>query len=546
MTSDDLWGAGADTKIRPWIYDSCMTRSSTVPPLLRTFSLIASFLGSSQIADARGFYLDSSRPDNSGDGRTPQTAWKDFGGLDNTNTAPGDTLYLERGSRWVDVRNFVVQSGTREAPFVVTSHGDPAKPLPKIVSTGSNHALALAASHLILEKFAISGSNTICIVHASSLPDTDITLQELEISDCREGINLTEVDTVLVRANRFSNIRFGSARVGGTGITLSIAKHVRILDNEFRDCQDGQGATEDGGAIRLFRYNRDIEIAGNRALRTAGFLKFGGLHGDRDSMAGIYVHHNIAMEVQDFAWSDVQTPQDDPAEWAVAFRDVYFDHNTMVQNHRWGRSAIGVGTALTDSTRMRVRDNLFTGDSLMEFLHEGPFSRGTNLFWSSARGSVYPTPGLPKDLLSDPQLVADTSTISYSLGSTSPARGAGTLFTYPGSSVARWTPPSASAHPTLGALDAPAVSNADTPRKRPTWTARRTANGLVVQGVPADRERPIFLISTTEGRILPIRSANAVGDTWRLSVATLPESAPVYLRIRSQGRPESIVLAIAR
>ncbi|MBK9577161.1 MAG: right-handed parallel beta-helix repeat-containing protein [Fibrobacterota bacterium] len=522
-----------------------MTRSRTVSPLLRTASLAVTLLGLSQGAQARGFYLDSSRPDNSGDGRTPQTAWKDFGGMSDVRLAPGDTFYLERGSVWTDVRGFLPQVGTKSEPFVVTAHGDPAKPLPKIVSSDSNYALGLAASHLVLEKLAISGNNAKCIVNATGRI-TDITLQELEISDCREGINLTVVDSVLVRNNKFSNIRFGKDRVGAIGITLSIAAHARILDNEFRDCIDGKGATEGGGAIQLFRYNRDIEIAGNRALRTAGFLKLWGLHGDLDSMAGIYVHHNIAMETQHFAWSDAQTPQDDPAEWAVAFRDVFFDHNTMIQDHRWGQFAIGVGTPLSDSTRMRVRDNLFTGDSLMEFLHEGPFSRGTNLFWSSAAGSNYPSPKFATDLVVDPLLIPDTATISYSLGASSPAKRAGASYTYPGSTVARWTPPSASAHPDLGALDAPVSTLAASLPKRSVLKARHTTNGLVVEGIPANQAAPRFLASTTDGRILSITSAESTQGAWRLEFAAVPTGAPVFLRIQSSSREESLVLVNAR
>lgn len=513
--------------------------------LQRALPLAALLLGWSPSAESRGYYVDSWRPDNSGDAKTPSTAWKDFAKFTGLRVAPGDTLYLERGSVWPDAQLILYHGGSAQAPFVVTDHGDPSKPLPHLRSSHDVFAVGMGASHQVLEHLAVSAPNAMCI---SSLGDSfsDLTIQELEISDCRGGIGLGNVDTALVRANRISRMRFGTKGSGAIGITLDKTRHVRILENELRDCIDGTNDAEDGGAIELFRQNRDIEIAGNRARNTAGFLEMGGLRSDRDSMVGIYVHHNIAMEVQNFAWSSVWTSKDTSNEWAIAFREVYFDHNTMIQDHRKGGLAIGVSTALTDSTQMRIRDNLFTGDSLMGYLYQGPFSRGTNLFWSPAKGSAYPNPRIPADLVIDPSLVRDTIGITYSLGTTSPARNAGRSFTYPAGSIAKWVPVVSDGLPDLGALDASATALSPRAATRQVLSAKRFEDRIEVAGISAKETNPRFLAFSTNGRILACKPTKQADGTWRLAFPAFRDDSPVYLRILSEGHLESLALANAR
>ena len=421
-------------------------------------STALAILAASSLSCAAGWYVDAARQDNKGDGTSPATAWKNFDVFIGKVVNPGDTLYLKRGSRWDDTYLVFYHGGTAAHPFVATAYGDPSLPLPSITDTSfaQNWVFGLASSHLVVEKIAVHGPNGSCVTTVADSVK-DVVIQDMEVSDCQGGIGLGGVDGAIVQRNHVTDIHFqkdkGADGNGAIGITMDGCRNVKVLDNFIRDAIDGVGEGEDGGAIELFRACSNIEIAGNRARHTAGFLEFGGLVHDHDTDRNVVVHHNIAQEVQNFLWCSVATAQDTSNEWGMAFSEVYVDNNTQIQDQRKGGLVVGVSLHLPDSTQIRVRNNLFVGDSQAGFLYLGPFDRRNNLFWSRNFPVHYEKPFAPGELSADPLIQADTNAIGYALGANSPARDAGAALAYPASLGVLHLPTVSDGKPDIGALE---------------------------------------------------------------------------------------------
>lgn len=76
------------------------------------------------------YYIDSlSGSDETGDGLSPQTAWRTVPELESITLAPGDRVLFRAGGRYDCNLNFVNCVGTPEAPILVSSYGEGEKPL---------------------------------------------------------------------------------------------------------------------------------------------------------------------------------------------------------------------------------------------------------------------------------------------------------------------------------------------------------------------------------------------------------------------------------
>lgn len=398
---------------------------------------IPTLLSAAVASSAGGWYVDASRSDNKGDGKTAQTAWRSFEPFIGKIVAAGDTLHLKRGSSWTRTQLPLYSGGSSDRPFVVTAYGDESLPLPQVSDTSLSHAvLGIGADHIVVENLAVHAPNGACVANLGDSVN-DVVIQDLQISDCQSGILLGGAEGAIVQRNRIENIHYqkdlGTSGYGAIGITLDRCRNVKVLGNLIRHAIDGSGDSEDGGGIELFRTNIGIEIAGNRAYQVAGFLELGGLRANHDTDRNIVIHHNIAIEAQNFMWCSVRTGADSSNEWGMHFREVYVDNNTMIQNRRKGGLAVGVSASLPDSTMIRLRNNLFVGDSLAGLLYLGPFSRGWNMYWSKNYKSKWGISLVGGEAIADPLLAQDTADVLYSLGSGSPAKDAGAVLTYPSS-----------------------------------------------------------------------------------------------------------------
>lgn len=85
-------------------------------------------------APAATYYVDSSRPDDSGDGQSPETAWKTLAKVNGGSFAPGDFVLLKRGGVWREQLT-VPSSGIAGFPITFGAYGTGANP--KIYRTDS-------------------------------------------------------------------------------------------------------------------------------------------------------------------------------------------------------------------------------------------------------------------------------------------------------------------------------------------------------------------------------------------------------------------------
>jgi len=486
---------------------------------------------------SRSFYIDANNGNDKATGNTPALAWKSFDSTYTKVNQPGDTILLKRGCTW---KHYLVlyHGGTSQVPVVLTSYGDSALARPTLTDT-NGYVMGIGASHIIVENIAVHAPRGYCISSAAEHL-TDVTIQDNEASDCQNGIALGGVIGAIIQRNFIHNIHFANGGAGAIAITLDSCQKAKILHNTIRNAIDGTGTTEDGGAVELFRTNRNIEIAWNKAYHTAGFLEMGGFHGD--TMWNVAIHHNTAMEVQNFAWCSVLTPKDSSNIWAIGFSNIFMDNNTHIQMYRKAGLSIGVSQSLLDSSQIRVRNNMMYGDSLNGFLFLGPFSRGNNLFWTTLAGAYRPTLA-SGELFTDPLITIDTSTITYALDKKSPAIGAGAILTYP--DTFHLTELTTSTAPTIGALEYSAsTAIAQSALHASNWGIQIHNNQLILTGISNAQGKLAITLFDGAGRVLMHKSDFAnrgiIQETWDMPKLRSP--AFFYLSIAGHNIYQTVIL----
>jgi hypothetical protein len=102
--------------------------------LLTIFAAIVimlSFLGAlpkAVMAAGTIYYVDSSRPDDSGDGKSTTTAWKSLTKVNATTFAAGDQILFKSGGTWTG-QLYPKGSGVSGSPIIISSYGSGSKPL---------------------------------------------------------------------------------------------------------------------------------------------------------------------------------------------------------------------------------------------------------------------------------------------------------------------------------------------------------------------------------------------------------------------------------
>ncbi|MNC02631.1 hypothetical protein D3C75_500070 [compost metagenome] len=79
-------------------------------------------------AQGNVYYVDSLRPDDSGDGLSPATAWRSLDKVNATVFVPGDQILLKAGGTWSG-QLYPKGSGTAGSPIVIGSYGTGNKPI---------------------------------------------------------------------------------------------------------------------------------------------------------------------------------------------------------------------------------------------------------------------------------------------------------------------------------------------------------------------------------------------------------------------------------
>jgi hypothetical protein len=335
---------------------------------------------------------------------------------------------------------------------------------------------------------ALSGGNGNCLDVSRGAADVEV--RQMELSDCAGGVGVAGQD-VRVVANSIHDMRFSSTHTGAVGIVLDGARDCRILENRIERCSDSWEGKFDGGAIEVFRGVSKCEIARNIAHSTFGFIELGGLSGD--TIRDVAIHHNLAIGTGNFAWFNLDTPTDTSNFWGVGYTGIVVDNNTLV-NHSRRATAFGLSTRVADSTSIRLRNNLFTGDSLAGLLYQDGFDRSHNLYGSPLRLLSRDHRLGPGEFDADPLLRLD-ETQGYILGAASPARDAGLDLGY---SADLWGHPALQgASPDIGAIES-------------------SLTGVLVRATPEG-----WRVRRRSGRVLLERSAGSevaeIVQAWNLS-----------------------------
>jgi hypothetical protein len=91
-------------------------------------------------ADAANYHVDSNQGLDSNTGTAPDAPWKTLQKANETTFQPGDSLLLKAGSQWTGTLK-PQGSGTKEAPILIASYGEGAKPV--IDGGGAESAVSL-------------------------------------------------------------------------------------------------------------------------------------------------------------------------------------------------------------------------------------------------------------------------------------------------------------------------------------------------------------------------------------------------------------------
>lgn len=102
--------------------------------LVLCFSALWCFApGAYAINTGNTYYIDATDGDNTADGMSPETAWKDLDGFANCPKPleGGDTVLFKAGSTYDCCVALEGVKGTKEAPFVISSYGEGERPILK-------------------------------------------------------------------------------------------------------------------------------------------------------------------------------------------------------------------------------------------------------------------------------------------------------------------------------------------------------------------------------------------------------------------------------
>lgn len=358
---------------------------------------------------AVSWHVDATRPDDSGDGRTPATAWSSLAPLRSLELRPGDSILLARGSTWTD-SILRWESGTAQAPLVLAAYGDPALPRPRLRTPSRAGILLWRARHWIVRDLAVEGATQACVEVSDTLSG-QVRLTGMELSDCGFGVSVAGTG-ILVDSNHVHDLRMVVATAGeaGTreadddygavGVVLDGARDCRVTGNVFERCRaPSPDYGVDGGAVEVWGSVRRCEIDHNRGLDTDGWIEMGGRSGD--TAADISVHHNIALESGHFAVFHTGTG----SYFHLALRNIRLEHNTAVTRTRRAWTLLAFpGGASASPPAVLLRGNVFVVDTLDRAFDHRQFESADNVWWTPAR-PVWESPlDGPGDTLADPRL----------------------------------------------------------------------------------------------------------------------------------------------
>ena len=226
--------------------------------------------------EGRNFYFDSVGGNDGNSGVDPQQPWQSLKLLNSYNFEPGDTIHLKRGSTWNGTL-FIWGSGQQDQPIIYTSYGEEgAAPMFRNPENGNELTTAIR------------------------ITADWVVVQQLQIQDAKlAGVFIAvDADHNLIQGNEISAV--------GEGVAVH-GQYSRIIGNYIHDLKmvhNTQGGDDDYGAIGVWLFNSDNEVAFNRLVRLkAASYDYGSDGGAIEFYKQVdrsLIHHNYVADSEGF------------------------------------------------------------------------------------------------------------------------------------------------------------------------------------------------------------------------------------------------------
>jgi hypothetical protein len=105
-------------------------KTKLLQTMLVIFLMAVMFIIQDSKVEAAGtiYYVDSLQPDDSGDGTSPETAWKSLDKVNATTFSPGDQILFKAGGSW-NGQLYPKGSGASGSPIIIDTYGNGNKPI---------------------------------------------------------------------------------------------------------------------------------------------------------------------------------------------------------------------------------------------------------------------------------------------------------------------------------------------------------------------------------------------------------------------------------
>ncbi len=365
---------------------------------------------------ANSYYVDSVHGSDKNAGTAPDAPWQTLARLQAHKYAPGDTVYLARGSAW-DTNLYIQEGGTAEAPVTFRAFGTGARPTITPTAPG-DRPVTVDAPFIVLDGLRLSGgtSGGVNVTRAAH----HVTVQNMEIFDVAFGVEVYGANNIITRnyihhLKPFRNTPGGNDDYGANGVLLATAGN-QVTRNRFYRCigpSYDHGAV--GAAVELFGQNADDNrIMYNYAIENGSFVEAGGGSARNTVVAYNVAHNNNGR----FAWFYITGPD------AAAVENVRIHNNTVVEV----LPAVAPGVLWFGSSSppkgLIVRNNIFYLNRVDGIATNNDFTHDHNLYYVAGSGSRLGLELGPSEKVANPRFESVTEA-NFRLSDESPAVGAG-------------------------------------------------------------------------------------------------------------------------
>jgi hypothetical protein len=337
----------------------------------------------------KNYYIDSIEGNDNFDGISAQSPWKTIAKIQSTKLNPGDSIKFKNGSAYNQIL-IINDSGSQQAPIVITSYGDAQMPAPAFTNKvfeqdNFGNCIRLKGSYIIVENLYFH--ETPVYQNGQYITDGGWPIWEMGTVYIEKGAKYC-----IIRNNEFFDCPVGIKSYG---------EHAFITNNYLHDCNRvlkewGWGPIgiwfgadyQEASYNRIFNYRaEDHRISWSGGV--GGGADGGAFEVDdaRYPKSNIHIHHNYTRDCQGFievTWTDVlQNPayenfrihhniSDDYQQFTAIWRGKNFeiDNNTIIRR-KVNANDWGVFNITGTDTRNKIRNNIIITEKNIPIFNTG-------------------------------------------------------------------------------------------------------------------------------------------------------------------------------